>query len=90
MLTYSNNVGICRYPGIVKRYAFSVKRLSLRNYQRIDDIQPSQNTVDNGPQNGFIPAPGDDNCDDCAQTDPGPDIHGLHISIIRSVAGGQK
>ncbi len=55
----------------------------LSRYKKgVNNIQPSKQAVNNGPQNGFISAPGNDHCDDAAQANAGPYIDGKYITVI--------
>ena len=67
-------------------------KLFLGNQQSINNIKPPEKSMNDGPQNGFISAPGNHYGNDGTQTDTRANVNRNHISIITrsAITGGQK
>ena len=75
----------------VKRWALGLK-LFFRNEESVYNINPSKQSMNDGPQNGFISAPGNNHCNDGTQSNARTHIYGHHISAITLsvITGGEQ
>jgi hypothetical protein len=65
----------------VKRWALGLK-LFFRNEESVYNINPSKQSMNDGPQNGFISAPGNNHGNDGTQSDAGTYINRNSIAAI--------
>jgi hypothetical protein len=65
----------------VKRWALGLK-LFFRNQESVDNIDPSKQSMNDGPQNGLISAPGNNHSNDGTKSNAGTYINRNSITTI--------